>query len=94
MTNITFSVDDDLYKKMKDHPEIKWSEIFRESIRRYLHKLENPNRISGKELFQKVHIRAQEYSLEEELKLRNRQEKIELERLKNLNNFENTTGTD
>jgi len=25
MTNITFSVDDDIHKKMKEHPEIKWT---------------------------------------------------------------------
>ncbi|KKM60401.1 hypothetical protein LCGC14_1542160, partial [marine sediment metagenome] len=36
MTNITFSVDDNLHKKMKEHPEIKWTEILRQSIANYL----------------------------------------------------------
>ncbi len=40
MTNITFSVDDDLHKKMKDHPEIKWTEILRQSIVNYLKEVE------------------------------------------------------
>ena len=40
MTNITFSVDDDLHKKMKEHPEIKWTEILRQAIIDYLKKVE------------------------------------------------------
>ena len=40
MTNITFSVDDDLHKKMKEHPEIKWDIIFRQSIIEYLEKVD------------------------------------------------------
>ena len=40
MTNITFSVDDVLHKKMKDHPEIKWTEILRQAIVNYLKKVE------------------------------------------------------
>jgi len=40
MPNITFSVDADLYKRMKKYPEIKWSEILRRSIVDYLKKLE------------------------------------------------------
>lgn len=40
MTNITFSVNNDLHKKMKAHPEIKWTEILRQSLVNYLKKLE------------------------------------------------------
>jgi hypothetical protein len=46
MTNITFSVDDDLHKKMKEHPEIKWTEILRQSIINYLKKVEEIDEIS------------------------------------------------
>jgi predicted transcriptional regulator len=46
MTNITFSVDDDLHKKMKEHPEIKWTEILRQSIINYLKKVEEINEMS------------------------------------------------
>ncbi len=40
MTNVTFSIDDDIHKKMKAHPEIKWTEILRNSIIEYLKKME------------------------------------------------------
>jgi predicted transcriptional regulator len=46
MTNITFSVDDDLHKKMKEHPEIKWTEILRQSIINYLKKVEEIDEMS------------------------------------------------
>jgi len=49
MTNITFSVDNDLHKKMKEHPEIKWPEILRQSIRNYLKKVEEMDVISIKD---------------------------------------------
>lgn len=50
MTNITFSVDEKLHKKMKAHPEIKWTEILRRAIIAYLEKIETPNQISVEEL--------------------------------------------
>ena len=40
MTNITFSVDDDIHKKMKEYPEVKWTEVLRQSIVSYLKKVE------------------------------------------------------
>jgi len=46
MTNITFSVDDDLHKQMKEHPEIKWTEILRQSILNYLKKIEEIDELS------------------------------------------------
>ncbi len=32
MAHITLSIPDEVYKKMKEHPEIKWSEVARQSI--------------------------------------------------------------
>lgn len=32
MVNITLSISEDVYKEMKRHPEIKWSEVARRSI--------------------------------------------------------------
>ena len=32
MTNITLSVPETIYIRMKSHPELKWSEIVRQSI--------------------------------------------------------------
>jgi len=32
MAHITLSVPDEVYEEMKEHPEIKWSEVARQSI--------------------------------------------------------------
>jgi hypothetical protein len=50
MTNITFSIDKELHKKMKSHPEIKWTEILRRAIVDFLNKMEEPDQISVEEL--------------------------------------------
>lgn len=34
MPNMTFSLPDDLHKEMRAHPQIKWSEVAREAIRK------------------------------------------------------------
>jgi len=41
MTNITLSIDDKVYKKMKKHSEIKWSEFVRRIIQKRVEQLEN-----------------------------------------------------
>jgi len=40
MTNITLSVPEKTYKRMKRHPELKWSEIARQSIEAKLKEIE------------------------------------------------------
>lgn len=40
MTNITLSIDDEVYKKMKMHSEIKWSEFVRKNIKQRLDELD------------------------------------------------------
>ncbi|MBI4360191.1 hypothetical protein HY572_00265 [Candidatus Micrarchaeota archaeon] len=40
MTNITLSVNDAVYKKMKNHSEIKWSEFVRKAIQQRIEELE------------------------------------------------------
>tara|TARA_Y100000310_G_scaffold343984_1_gene454363 strand:- start:3102 stop:3335 length:234 start_codon:yes stop_codon:yes gene_type:complete len=40
MTNITLSIEDSVYKKMKKHSEIKWSEFVRKSIKKRIEDLE------------------------------------------------------
>ena len=45
MTNMTFSIPEDIYKKMKQHPEIKWSQIARNALIKYLENLELANQI-------------------------------------------------
>jgi len=41
MTNITLSIDDVVYKKMRFHSEIKWSEFVRKSIKKRIEELES-----------------------------------------------------
>jgi hypothetical protein len=45
---MTFNLPDDLHKRMKSHPEIKWSEVARRSIAEYLAEL--ADEIDGGEL--------------------------------------------
>lgn len=40
MTNITLSIEDKIYKKMKKHSEIKWSEFVRKIIDQRIKELE------------------------------------------------------
>jgi len=39
MTNITLSIDDAVYKKMKQYSEIKWSEYVRKAIEKRVNEL-------------------------------------------------------
>ena len=40
MTNITLSIDDKIYSKMKKHSEVKWSEFVRKAIDKRINELE------------------------------------------------------
>lgn len=40
MANITLSVSEDIYKKIKKHKEIKWSEVARKAIEEKLKQIE------------------------------------------------------
>ena len=40
MTNITLSIEESVYKKMRKHSEIKWSEYVRKSIKKRIDELE------------------------------------------------------
>ena len=95
MTNITFSVDDDIHKKMKEHPEIKWTEILRQSIINYLKNLEEIDVISIKdfrerldpELLQKI----EELDEQEEILFYKEAKKMEQERLNRLQDLERSS---
>jgi hypothetical protein len=41
MVRMTFSISDDLKKKLDARPDINWSEIFKQGIKIKLNKLEN-----------------------------------------------------
>lgn len=40
MTNITLSIDEDVYKKMKKFSEVKWSEFVRKIIKQRVEEME------------------------------------------------------
>ena len=55
MPNITLSIPDEIYRKMKKYSEIKWSEVVRKAIIDYLKKLEESRtEISTRELLKEL----------------------------------------
>ena len=48
MVNVTLAVPEELHKIMKEHPEIKWSEVARQAMWEYARKLELLNQIAAK----------------------------------------------
>ena len=49
MTNITLSIDDSVYKRMRKHSEIKWSEYVRKMIKKRVDELERLEEHPAKE---------------------------------------------
>ena len=49
MTNITLSVDNEVYKKMRRYSEVKWSEFVRKIIKKRVEELESLEKIGNKE---------------------------------------------
>ena len=45
MTNMTFSLPEELHQEMRSHPEIKWSEVARRAIQRELERLHAYDRL-------------------------------------------------
>ena len=54
MSNITLSLPDEIYSKMKKHKEIKWSEVARKAIIEYLNKIESKSEYSTKDLLKEL----------------------------------------
>ncbi len=51
MTNITLSIEDSVYDRMKKHSDIKWSEYVRKIIKKRLDQLEKLEKIPADSLF-------------------------------------------
>ena len=49
MTNITLSIDEDVYKRMRRFSEIKWSEFVRKIIKKRIEELERIEKSPNKE---------------------------------------------
>ena len=73
MPNITLSLPEDVYKIMKKHKEIRWSEIARQAIEKFTKKIEFLDQIDYEEkmeLFNKL-FQNSELNEEDILKLDN-----------------------
>ena len=49
MTNITLSIDNDVYGKMREYSEIKWSEFVRKAIKKRIDELWNLEKSKSEE---------------------------------------------
>lgn len=48
MPNVTLSIPNELHKKMKEHSEIRWSEVIRKTISDKIETLEMMNKLTSK----------------------------------------------
>jgi predicted ABC-class ATPase len=49
MTNITLSIEEEVYKKMRKYSEIKWSEFVRKRIKQRIEELDKMEKSKDKE---------------------------------------------
>ncbi|MBI2581204.1 hypothetical protein HYV85_05380 [Candidatus Woesearchaeota archaeon] len=49
MTNVTLSIEDSVYRRMRKHSEIKWSEFVRKAIKQRVDELDELGRSGAKE---------------------------------------------
>ena len=60
MVNITLNVPKMLHERMTQHPEIKWTEVVRQSIAKFLDDLDEIDEISSEQLRKKLEIPVEE----------------------------------
>ena len=48
MPNLTLAIPADLHRRMRQHPEIRWSELVRQALTERVHDLELMDRIAAK----------------------------------------------
>ncbi|MDO8467827.1 MAG: hypothetical protein Q7S56_02685 [Nanoarchaeota archaeon] len=49
MTNITLSIDDEVYKKMRKYSEVKWSEFVRKCVQKRIEEFESIEKSPNKD---------------------------------------------
>ena len=54
MPNITLSLPEKLYRKMKMYPEIKWSVVIRKYLEEYIRKLEYKEEVKTDEILEEL----------------------------------------
>ena len=62
MAHITLSIPDEIFVLMKAHPEIKWSEVARQSIIKKVQTVEGA--VNGKNLFESLSPKTQTHAKE------------------------------
>ena len=65
MPNYTFNIPVEWLEQMKQHPEIKWSEILRQKIKAYLEELDEKDEIKSTELLARLKIDLSDISEED-----------------------------
>lgn len=48
MPDLILSIPDDLHKRLKNHPEIRWSEVAKQAIHQYLDQMELLDKLTSK----------------------------------------------
>ena len=85
MANITLSIPDDVYRKMKKYREIRWSEVARRAIVDYLKKLEGSYETTTEDLLAELgedfKKKLRELSVEEAVEGYEKMRRAEWERL-------------
>ena len=56
MTNVTLAIPEELHNRMKEHSEIRWSEVIRKTIAEKVDDLEMMDKLSGKNKLTKEDI--------------------------------------
>jgi predicted CopG family antitoxin len=56
MANVTLAIPEDLHTRMKNHSEIRWSEVIRKTISEKIDNLEMMDKLSGKSKLSKKDI--------------------------------------
>lgn len=92
MKEITFSVDDEIYEKIKSHSEINWSEFIKQSIMNHLKKTTKTKIISIKDLRKRLDPellrKIKKFDEEAAIKFYKKAKQLELERATHLKELE------
>ncbi len=51
MTDIRFTISEEILKRMKNYPEINWEKIAKSAVEKYLEKLEVADKLASKSSF-------------------------------------------
>lgn len=70
MPNITLAVPDDLHRKMKAHPEIKWSEVVRRILAHRIRALERMDALTRRSALTLVDVEELDRLVKEGLRRR------------------------